>query len=94
MLFKEEEVRRGIAWMDEWVPDWRESINRENLDMRNGADCILGQVFGDYDEAVNNNGILDPAFLGFILLDFMADSYTADYQALKETWLALMGEEK
>ncbi len=44
-----ENVLRGVALLDEKVPDWRERIEPEGLDMGRCGRCILGQLFGFYD---------------------------------------------
>ncbi len=44
-----ENVLRGVALLDEEVPDWREKINSNELDMDKYGWCILGQLFGFYD---------------------------------------------
>jgi hypothetical protein len=59
LLYAEEEVRAGIAWLDERADDeWRLEINTEVLDMRNSDLCILGQLFGSYDEAIEKFGLI------------------------------------
>lgn len=40
-----EEVARGVALLDELKPGWRNLVNPDELEMQNGDDCILGQVF-------------------------------------------------
>jgi hypothetical protein len=38
-------VARGVALLDETVPDWRQRIDVETLDMTDGTQCVVGQVF-------------------------------------------------
>lgn len=38
-------VLAGVAFLDETVPDWRERINLDTLDVSSGQNCVLGQVF-------------------------------------------------
>ena len=40
-----ERVERGIAWLDQTVPAWRDTINRRTLNMASPMDCVLGQTF-------------------------------------------------
>ena len=41
----QEEIQRGMAWLDETRPGWPEMVNLERLAMQSGYDCVLGQVF-------------------------------------------------
>jgi len=38
-------VSAGIALLDEKVPNWRDKIDLETLNLRNTRNCVLGQVF-------------------------------------------------
>jgi hypothetical protein len=40
-------VARGITFMDETKPGWRENIDLTNLDMGDARMCIIGQTFRD-----------------------------------------------
>ena len=48
-------VGRGADWLDRQVftYGWRSKINLRNFDMTNPCRCVLGQVFGNYWDAVN-----------------------------------------
>jgi hypothetical protein len=42
----------GREYLDRTYPDWWfPKIDRERLDMNLTNDCILGQLFGDYDRS-------------------------------------------
>lgn len=45
------DVARGIAWLDEEVPGWRDRINLGTLNVGELRNCVLGQVFGAEAEA-------------------------------------------
>src|SRR5690349_18211046 len=45
-------VHRGIAWLDKNVKGWRSKINTYSLDLQYPCDCVLGQLDGDFFEAV------------------------------------------
>lgn len=45
-------VGRGAEWLDEQLIGWRAKINLRNFDMTNPCRCVLGQVFGNYWDAV------------------------------------------
>ena len=40
----EERVARGIALLDERVPDWVDMINLDRLDIRSGEFCVTAQI--------------------------------------------------
>ena len=45
-------ARRGERLLDRVQPDWRDKVDRERLCMSDGCDCILGQVYGDYNDGL------------------------------------------
>jgi hypothetical protein len=44
-------VAKGVAVLDEKVPDWRDRVDAERLVMSSTWECILGQVFHNEAEA-------------------------------------------
>lgn len=50
-------VAAGAAYLDEVRPGWHDAVNVERLSMDHPEDCVIGQVFGDYDDYVNAQGI-------------------------------------
>lgn len=49
-----ERVKAGIALLEkEYGPDWVEHIDMKKLDLRDGAVCILGQVYANRKEGIN-----------------------------------------
>lgn len=47
-------IERGAKLLDERAPGWRSRIDLETLDMRDGACCILGQVYLDYSTGITS----------------------------------------
>lgn len=48
-LFMEAEVRKGIALLDAIGPHgWRNRIVLSRLNLADGENCVLGQVYGSY----------------------------------------------
>jgi hypothetical protein len=45
----EEQVAAGIAWLDEHKWGWRKKIDLSTLDMGHNRNCVLGQVYGSYE---------------------------------------------
>ena len=39
-------IEKGIKWLNTNVPDWRQRVNKDTLDLRFWGKCVLGQVFG------------------------------------------------
>jgi hypothetical protein len=73
-------VARGAALLDEKVPDWREHITIDQLDMGDCALCVLGQCFGDFVDGLEELGIDDDdarpgSYYGFDRLGTRADAY-------------------
>lgn len=47
-----ERVNRGALLLDEENPSWMEKVVPDNLQMSSARWCIVGQVYGDYDDGV------------------------------------------
>lgn len=58
-------IDKGIALLDAKVPEWCTKMQLDHLKMGDGASCVLGQVFGDYDDGLIGLGLLDPAASGY-----------------------------
>ena len=92
-------VKKGIELIDDYYlqcensnkKDWKKSIDLNQLDMRKGGVCILGQLFGYYYSGVD---ILDLDNdqchkYGFDVLDlneFDEQKYNRQYQDLTKEW--------
>jgi hypothetical protein len=46
-------VREGVRLLDEQNPGWDSRIDLARLDMRQCGNCILGQLYGEYDQGLN-----------------------------------------
>lgn len=53
----EARVLKGIHLLDNSKPGWRDSIEIETLDLASMSECVLGQVFGDYETGVRSLGV-------------------------------------
>jgi hypothetical protein len=54
-LSVDERVANGVEWLDENGPaEWWDRIDTETLDINDGNDCVLGQVFA---AEANEHGI-------------------------------------
>jgi hypothetical protein len=84
-------VRRGIAWLDENAPLWRDELDLSTLDIADSNDCVLGQVF--QVDAINAAHDRGHYWSGFeYVLD--SDRFTDDDGApLSEAWAARHGFE-
>lgn len=40
-------VERGVKWLDEVRPEWRDLIDLESLQISSTSNCVAGQVFRD-----------------------------------------------
>ncbi len=67
--FYEEDVLRGVALLDAEVPRWRERVKPKRLHLVNCKECVLGQVFGDFESGFNALGLTwyDAESYGFVL---------------------------
>lgn len=42
-------VQAGVELLDRWRPSWERSINLDDLDITDCEQCVLGQLYGDYE---------------------------------------------
>lgn len=47
------EVAKAIELLDQIAPaNWRDEVNIDTLDMDSGEECVLGQIYGDYNVGI------------------------------------------
>jgi hypothetical protein len=102
-MFRENEVRRGIALLDENAPGWRAKFNPDTLDMASTDGCTLAQAHGSYIDGVGWLGALSGTS-GLVSVNLaVAHGFSLrgvprlygeiiDYAVLTETWKALVPE--
>lgn len=77
MKAHEEAVQRGALYLDEKRPGWAADINIEFLSMSDCQTCILGQLWGHYEDAghilLPPNEALDDTQLAEQRRQFMLD---------------------
>lgn len=78
----EEQVKagNGAAWLDEHRTDnWRSLINADRLNIDDPCNCVLGQLYGNFYDAVRQLGI------GFQNTDRLGFDGDRDF-ALTDAW--------
>ena len=50
-------ARKGAKLLDKVAPGWEKKIKPGVLDLANGCNCILGQVYGDYSTGLTVSSI-------------------------------------
>ena len=58
-------VLAGARLLDEQCPKWEKDIDLERLEMDSCRRCILGQLFGDYNNGKLALGLITGAVFGF-----------------------------
>lgn len=108
-----EEIKEGMKLLDEKAPaliyplyeemilDWRSLIDTDILDMQFATKCILGQLFGWYDDGVEKIGLpldycSDDAREQAVNLGFALpyESGREAYKQLTEQWKQALLEER
>lgn len=90
-----ENVKRGIEWLDANVKGWRAKIDIGWLNLSDDYDCVLGQIFGNYDDAIDCFGLDDLDDVDFrIHLGFTIDSDEFDLDEYDEQFKLLTNEWK
>lgn len=72
---------------DKFGDGWEREINCDTLDMSEGAHCVLGQIYGDYDEGVEQ--MLDGDYDNDWTVDHGFNT-NGDFQNLDEAWHAVL----
>ncbi len=82
-----ERVAEGAAILDAEYPTWFEQIDRSTLNMGNTSLCVLGQVFGNFNEACERLDIsgFDEGFYGD-----PTGQYQAEQAALQDLWIEVI----
>jgi hypothetical protein len=104
----EQRVARGVALLDECVPDWRERVVVDGLDMLDGTACVVGQIQRSFDpedwspwhHGLDQLGLVEDSSdahdHGFITNRPDMDDYWMDRdatEALRDLWIkAITGE--
>lgn len=93
----ENAVDNGIKWLDANGPEgWRDKIDLERLNMADGIDCILGQLYDSYWNApedvrgttMGTNSIRDKHCCE--MCDGEDPGHT--YASLKDEWIRRLSE--
>jgi hypothetical protein len=85
-----ERVAKGTALLDEKLPGWWRAINLVRLELNDCQDCLLGQLFGDYDDGLPELGLSDRAAAesGFAEPGFLLER--TDYPSLGAEWVRVI----
>jgi len=81
-----EKVQKGIAWLDENYPDWRDKMDWSEFSLWNTHCCVIGQLYGDYFVEVSEDGRL--SYGQALELGFDA-FYSNNMSILHNTWKEL-----
>lgn len=84
----EERVANGMAFLDERVPGWRERIDFFCLDLGTTCRCVVGQIYGHYDDGSDMLGISlgQGERLGFVGKGSEEGERAKEYPALTAAW--------
>ena len=45
-------VKRGVELLDREHPGWADKIDLRKFDLKSSSECVIGQVFGEYEDNV------------------------------------------
>jgi len=88
-----EAAGRGGVWMDRYRPGWRRKVNPRRLNLKLRDSCILGQVDGDYHQAVSRLRWKSErkTQLGFLIpwVETSWEEEAASWENLNRAWLEI-----
>ena len=93
-------VARGVEYLDREVPGWHDRINLRTLNMSNGERCIVGQLFGNYEQWLWGIGSpMTAGALGFAMAGYPCEVYdyydSMDiYSELDREWRKVITERR
>lgn len=80
-------VKQGMTLLKiKYGENYVEHIDPKTLDLACGSDCVLGQLYGSYDEGLAALNIGNGGDYGF-------DANGASYHELDAAWIQLLHEE-
>lgn len=79
-------VKNGVEILDNHFGDrsWTKKIDLDNLDLGSCGVCVLGQLFGDYTEGLDELGLSGGHSYGF-------DASSGSYRELTAAWKEALG---
>ncbi len=94
---RQEDVDRGMAWLDELIPKWLDRIDLKTLDFSSCFNCVAGQVFAvnlsrtnGYDHVKSTyfrNSVEETARHGFSEYRSESHDALAVYEVLEVLWV-------
>jgi hypothetical protein len=88
-------VAKGVVWLDHNFPEWRTNVILPDFDIRSNCNCVIGQVFGDFEAPIAEGHItLDELReFGFdcaTRTDWKDYRSSDDYDALQAEWTRVL----
>lgn len=79
-------VNAGIALLNSLNPGWVKKIKMRDLDLGNGQTCVLGELYGSFDNGKSQLGLSNEltTALGFFVPD--EENSNDEYDTLTDVW--------
>lgn len=91
-------VQAGVKWLDAEYPKWRQRIEVETLDMENPCKCVIGQVAGEYYDALLTADLdpdVDGVELGFLCEpEWHREDSDSAMDVLRDLWVEELQKDK
>lgn len=79
-------IERGVEWLDQNTPNWLAEIRSTSLRIDSITNCVLGQMYGDYEFVAMNysrSWAVSKAFMWPASIDDGDDAY---FNLLTSAW--------
>ena len=89
-------IFRGVTCLENILgQEWRLQIDSRNLDMENNHQCVLAQLFGDYDTGCRKLGLepfsKEPSSYGFnVVVNPHRIDGRREFEALRLGWIVVV----
>lgn len=87
-------VSSGITLLSRGNSEWMDKIDFTRLNMNSVKDCVLGQLYGDYDKGLVQVGIAESSsgIYGFTVSGWGGDAMSSLTKAWKDAFLPIEGK--
>ena len=91
---EEQMIRGAMAFLDDNCSGWLNRINLSTLIMDDIRKCVLGQLYGNYDDAVSSLGLTRKQAIAFGFSGELIGDMVSCWQRVKMLWPRMILEKR
>ena len=95
----QEQIAKGMIYLDREMPNWEHRINLETLDLRDSRLCVIGQLTPDYylymaEASLSFSDVIELGFNCSLSETICSDEITHVYAVLTDEWRQAIAERR